>query len=123
MFNNILAVIDGTPPSHHALQVAAGLAQQQHATLTIVTVVPSIPALAMEEGTQAYIPQYHQQLHKSHRKLLEKAATDPKTSHPNLKTTTILKQGSPAKNIIETAKEQQADLIVFGNRGTGGAFT
>jgi len=122
-FKNILAAIDGSPPSHHALGIAADLAQQQHATLTIVTVVPPVPPLVTEDDTHAYIPEYHEQLHKSHQKLLANTVTDLKTSHPSLKTTTILKEGSPATKIIETANEQDADLNVLGNRGTGGAPT
>jgi nucleotide-binding universal stress UspA family protein len=123
MFKNILAAIDGSQPSHHALTVAADLAQQQHATLTIVTVVPPTPPLLMEDNTQTYLPEYQEQLHKSHQKLLNKTVADLKTIHPGLKTATILKEGSPARKIIEAANEQDADLIVLGNRGTGGALT
>lgn len=95
MFKNILAAIDGSQPSHHALQVAADLAQQQHATLTIVTVVPPTPPLLMEDDTQTYLPEYQEQLHKSHEKLLAKTQAD-------LKTSSVIKEGSPAK----TSKKQ-----------------
>lgn len=123
MFKNILAAIDGSEPSQHALTVAADLAQQQGAALTIVTVVPYAPPLIMEDMTQAYMPEYQERLRQSHEKLLTKTVTDLKTSHPDLKTTTILKEGNPATKIIEAAREQQADLIVLGNRGTGGIAT
>jgi len=119
MFKNILAAIDGSPPSHHALTIAADLAQQQDAALTIVSVVP----LVMEDMTQAYMPQYQERLRDSYEKLVTKTVAELKTSHPALKTTTTLKEGSPATKIIEAAREQGADLIVLGNRGTGGALT
>jgi nucleotide-binding universal stress UspA family protein len=115
MFKNILAAIDGSEPSQHALTVAADLAQQQGAALTIVTVVPYTPPLLMEDMTQAYMPEYQERL--------TKTTTALKTSHPDLKTKTILKEGSPATKIIETAREQKTDLIVLGNRGTGGIAT
>jgi len=123
MFNKILAAVDGSEPSLNALTVAAGLAQQQGAALTIVTVVPIAPPLIMEDMTQAYMPEYQELLRESHEKLLTKTVAELKTSHPDLKTTTLLKEGSPATKIIEAAREQQADLIVLGNRGTGGIAT
>ena len=123
MFKNILAAIDGSPPSNHALIVAADLAQQQDAALTIVSVVPFVPPLVMEDMTQAYMPEYQDRLRESYEKLLSNTVAYLKTSHPGLKTITILKEGSPARKIIEAAREQGVDLIVLGNRGTGGALT
>ena len=123
MFKNILAAIDGSEPSQHALTVAADLAQQQGAALTIVTVVPYTPPLLMEDMTQAYMPEYQERLRKGYEELLTKTTTALKTSHPDLKPKTILKEGSPATKIIETAREQKTDLIVIGNRGKGGIAT
>ena len=123
MFKNILAAIDGSQPSLHALTVAADLAQQQDATLTIMTAVPPLPPLVMEDATQAYMPEYQERVRKSHEELLTSTMADLKRSHPGLKTVTVLKEGSPARKIIEAAAEQEADLIVLGNRGTGGIAT
>ncbi len=123
MFKNILAAIDGSPSSQHALTVAADLAQQQDATLTIVTVVPIAPPLVMEDMTQAYMPEYQERLRQGYQGLLAKTVADLKKSHPTLKTDTVLKEGSPARRIIEAAAERKADLIVLGNRGTGGIAT
>lgn len=123
MFNRILAAVDGSEPSLHALAVAAGLAQQQRAELTIVTVVPLVPPLVMEDMSQAYMPEYQERLRKSHQELLTKTVADLKESHPGLNTSIVLMEGSPARKIIEAAAEQGADLIVLGNRGTGGVAT
>jgi nucleotide-binding universal stress UspA family protein len=123
MFKNILAAIDGSQPSRHALAVAADLARQQDATLTIMTAVPPLPPLVMEDTTQAYMPEYQERVRKSHEELLTSTEADLKKSHPVLKTVTVLKEGSPARQIIEAAAEHKADLIVLGNRGTGGIAT
>ena len=123
MFKNILAAIDGSQPSRHALTVAADLAQQQGATLTVMTAVPPLPPLVMEDATQAYMPEYQERVRKSHEELLTSTIADLKKSHPGLKTATVLKEGSPARRIIEAAAEQRVDLIVLGNRGTGGIAT
>jgi len=123
MFKNILAAHDGSEPSQHALAVAADLAQQQDAKLTIVTVVPLVPPLVTEDMTTAYMPEYQERLRQGYQELLAKTVADLKESHPILKTGTVLKEGSPARKIIEAAAEQEADLIVLGNRGTGGVAT
>ena len=100
MFKNILAAIDGSQPSLHALTVAADLAQQQDAALTIMTAVPPLPPLVMEDATQAYMPEYQERVRKSHEELLTSTTADLKKSHPGLKTVTVLKEGSPARKII-----------------------
>jgi nucleotide-binding universal stress UspA family protein len=123
MFNKILAAVDGSEPSLNALAVAADLAQQQRAELTIVTVVPLVPPLVMEDMSQAYMPEYQARLRRSHQELLSKTVNDLKESHPGLKTSTALMEGSPARKIIEAAAEHGADLIVLGNRGAGGVAT
>ncbi len=123
MFKNILAAIDGSPSSRHALAMAADLAQQQGATLTIMTAVPPLPPLVMEDTTQAYMPEYQERVRKSHQELLASTMAELNKSHPGLKTATVLKEGSPARKIIEAARQQEADLIVLGNRGTGGIAT
>ncbi len=123
MFKNILAAIDGSEPSQHALAVAADLAQQQGATLTVMTAVPPLPPLVMEDMSQAYMPEYQEKIRESHQQLLNKTEADLKKSHAGLKTVPVLKEGSPARMIVEAAAEQKADLIVLGNRGTGGIAT
>ncbi|HUV34417.1 MAG TPA: universal stress protein [Candidatus Desulfaltia sp.] len=123
MFKTILAAIDGSKPSQHALHIAAQLAKQQGAKLHIVTVVPLLPAIAVEGFNPEYLPQYQEDLEKAMQQTLDKAAEDTKKTHPQLKVTTHLKEGRPAKQITETAAEIDADLIVVGSRGTSGILT
>jgi len=123
MFKTILAAIDGSKPSQHALHIAAQLARQQGAKLHIVTVVPLLPAIAVEGFNPEYLPQYQEDLEKAMQQTLDKAAEDTKKTHPQLKVTTHLKEGRPAKQITETAAEIDADLIVVGSRGTSGILT
>ena len=123
MFKKILAAIDGSEPSLHALAVAADLARQQGAELTIVTVVPLVPPLVMDDMSQVYMPEYQERLRESHEELLSRTVAGLKESHPGLKTSTALMEGSPARKIIEAAAEHGADLIVLGNRGAGGVAT
>lgn len=123
MFKKILVAVDGSEPSQHALKVAADLAQEQGAELTILTVVPNLPPLIADDMTPEYLPQYQQDLEKSHQQMLNKVTRELKKTHPKLKTVPILMNGRPAKQITYTAQAREADLIVIGNRGTSGVLT
>jgi len=123
MFKTILAAVDGSKPSQHALHLAAQLAKQQGAQLHIVTVTPLLPAIAVEGFSPEYLPQYQEDLEKAMQQTLDKAAEETRKNHPKLKVTTHLKEGRPAKKITEAAAEIDADLIVVGGRGTSGILT
>ncbi len=77
----------------------------------------------MEDMTHAYMPEYQERVRESHEKLLSGTTADLKKSHPGLNTATILKEGSPVRQIMKAAAQHGADLIVLGNRGTGGIAT
>jgi len=123
MFNTILAAVDGSDPSNHALHIAAQLAKEQKAQLHIITVTPILPAIAVEGFTSEYLPQYQDDLEKAMQQTLDKAAEETRKNHPGINVTTHLKEGRPAKRITETAAEVDADLIVVGSRGTSGILT
>jgi nucleotide-binding universal stress UspA family protein len=123
MFKTIIAAVDGSDPSLHALHIASQLAKEQKAQLHIITVTPILPALTAEGFTPEYLPQYQDDLEKAMQQTLDKAAQETRKNHPTLKVTTHLKEGRPAKRITETAAEVDADLIVVGSRGTSGILT
>jgi nucleotide-binding universal stress UspA family protein len=123
MFKNILAAVDGSDPSIHALHVAAQLAKEQGAHLYIITSVPPLPAIAMEGFSPEYLPRYQEDLEEAMKKTLNQAAEKIKKAHPRLKITTHLKDGRPARQITNTAEEVEADLIVLGSRGQSGILT
>ena len=57
MWKKILVAIDGSKPSLHALEVAAGMAHNNKAELTILSVVPPIPSMGLE-GEMPQLPEY-----------------------------------------------------------------
>ncbi len=123
MFKKILVTIDGSDPAKHAFDFGADLAERDGAGLVVLTVVPNLPQYIAEEGELAYYPRLIDDIEKFHEKLLAEAVQGLQSDHGGLKASTILRKGNPAKNIVETAREEGVDLIVLGNRGTGGILS
>jgi nucleotide-binding universal stress UspA family protein len=120
MFDKILVAIDGSEPSLHALEVAAQLAEQNNAELTILTVAPYPPPMLNPEAMPTYLPRYQTDLRESYKKQLNETNKKLLTKHPSIKTVPIFMEGKPAQLIIEAAKAREAELIVIGSRGTSG---
>lgn len=116
MINKILAAVDGSEPSKHALNQALEFAVKWNAVLIIVSVVPPISPLVYAR----VLEQYKKAIIESHQRLLTEASTKIKDDHPDIKVETRLEEGRPADVIVETARKEDVDLIVMGSRGMGG---
>ena len=123
MFKKILVTIDGSDPAKHAFDFGADLAERDGASLVVLTVVPNLPQYIAEEGELAYYPRLLDDIEKFHEKLLADAVQGLQGDHGGLKASTILRKGNPARNIVEVARAEGVDLIVLGNRGTGGILS
>ena len=122
MWKKILVAVDGSKPSLHALDVAAGMAAQDKAELTILSVVPPLPPLVQGDMPN-YAPQFTTDLTESYENMVNAKAKETKDKHPGLKVVPIVMTGSPSRKIIEAAKARGVDLIVVGNRGTSGILS
>ena len=122
MFKKILVAVDGSDPSVHALEVAATVAKQNKASLTIVTVVPPIPPM-VEGDMPHYVPDFSKDLRDSYKNMLNNQVKKLKEKHPDLKVEAVVTEGNPARKIIKKAGEHMADMIVVGNRGTSGVLS
>ena len=113
VYHNILVALDGSADADRALEQAVELARDQHARLTLVTVVPPLSGLAAmtpSAGEQAIATR------RGHEQLLREA-TDRMPE--DIGVTTLLLDGHPARRIIESAREHGHDLIVMGSHGRG----
>ena len=119
MWKKILVAIDGSAPSLHALKIAAGMAANNKAELTILSVVPPIPSMGLE-GEMPQLPDYIDTIEESVKKMVTSKVKEVEDSHPDLKVVPIVMTGSPSRKIVEAARAREVDLIVVGNRGTGG---
>ncbi len=122
MWKKILVGVDGSTPSLHALKVAAEMAANNKAELTILSVVPPLPPIAEGDMPQ-YAPQFTEDLATSYENMVKAQVAKVKEKHPDLKVVPIVMTGSPSRKIIEAAKARNVDLIVVGNRGTSGILS
>ena len=123
MFKKVLVTIDGSDPAKLAFNLGVDLAVRDGADLVVLTVVPTIPLYVAEESDLSYYPRLMDDLERFHEKLLDEAVQGIQSDHGGIKASTLLRKGNPARNIVEAAKEEEVDLIVLGNRGTGGLLS
>jgi len=95
------------------------MAHNNKAELTILSVVPPIPSMGLE-GEMPQLTEYTDTIEESVKKMVTSKVKEVKDSHPDLEVVPIVMTGSPSRKIVEAARAREADLIVVGNRGTGG---
>jgi nucleotide-binding universal stress UspA family protein len=104
--------------SRHVVHQAAWLARRFHAELILLHVVTPLdyPAGALEFGDEITARDLHS-------RAVERAQQDlDQVSGPELDgiaVTRVLLRGDPAQEIVKTARDQNADLIVMSTRGHG----
>ena len=117
MFKNIHAAIDGSDSSIKALDYAAHLANNEKATLHIISAAEPLPALAAQGGSNQYMPQYQDDIHNALEEIQTEQVKRLAKLYPDLKTTTEVIDGRPVPVIKQATKG--TDLIVLGHRGHG----
>lgn len=115
-YQRILAAIDLTPEGNRVLEQAIELCQQYAGTLTLVNVVEHIPSVYSAESTFPEIPNIEKQLHEKAEEQLAKIKQEFDLSDA----TSFIRSGPAKHEIIELAKEIDADLIVVGSHGRHG---
>ena len=112
----ILVPIDFSDCSKKALQYALPLAKEHEAALTLLYVVP--PAYGAGEYGGIDYGQLEAGMREGGKKELLKLAADEVRGA--VATDTIVCVGSPAREIVETARSLPADLIVISTHGRTG---
>jgi nucleotide-binding universal stress UspA family protein len=113
VFRNILVAVDGSADSDRALDHAIALTRDQHARLTILTIIPPVSPMV---AFTADVAQCAAAIEHACQQVLREAA-DRVPGDVGL--TTRMAEGVPDRKIIETALDSGADLIVIGSRGRG----
>jgi nucleotide-binding universal stress UspA family protein len=116
LFHHIVAAIDFSEPSMHALEYALSLAEEADARLTLLHVVeiPEEPGLWIDRRDRASVAL---ELQAKARERL--AAIVPDGSRPYCHVEVRVEAGEPAREIVRVASESGAGLVVLGTHGRG----
>jgi len=130
LISKILVAIDGSEQAERALLWGLELAERCNSKVLLVSiaepvVVPLAPNATMNPMQATAIPpdvidSYERELKARYMEVLSISYERAKMNKPNVYIETRLEVGSPAKKIIEVAREGNFDIIVMGNRGLGG---
>jgi len=111
-FERVLVAVDGSEFAAHALEVASSLATAVGAQLGLVHVI-DVKLVSSETGIPA--DQQWAMFRADGQALLDTAAAAI-AAHP----WKFLREGTPWKEIVQSAREWPADLIVIGTHGRSG---
>ncbi|MFI5295733.1 MAG: universal stress protein [Thermodesulfovibrionales bacterium] len=111
----ILIAHDGSKSSEKALKKAFQIAETFGSSLTVLSVIPELYLTELMEMDRVRILDT---MAKETREMMEKIKA--KSKHvKSLKT--VIKQGDPADEILNTAERMKADVIITGSHGRHGA--
>ena len=117
----ILVAIDGTKPSMRALDMGISLVKvEKNLEMDIVMVVPyPVQYVTGENPTGDLTIVERLATLKERGETILNHAKDYSVSNGVMKLKTVLKQGDPAREILDLAETIKPDLIVIGNRRRG----
>ena len=121
MFKHILLATDGSGASEHAAKLAVDLARMHGAKLTALYVVDPYPYLGIGEanpmGFQSYMAAAQEHAAQAHAKV---SALCSKYGAPVESQLRVVENVTASVGIVQTAKDDNADLIVVGSHGRSG---
>lgn len=123
MIRNVLVAVDGSENSDRALDFSLDLAEKYGAAVRVLNVsespvmgvVPLEPTTVSGESMVVVA----KDLQKFHEEILNKAVNHAKEVKPNVVLSSKLREGNPALEIVDEAKDAGFDIIVVGHHGSG----
>lgn len=118
MYKKILVPTDGSEYALRAEEQALALAKMTGAEIVAVSVMENnfINGLPLDDE----IYELDSLLKQDSKKNIEEFKDLNEKEHDDVKIKSVIKEGSPAKEIIETAIEEEVDLIIIGSSGKSG---
>jgi nucleotide-binding universal stress UspA family protein len=116
MYQNILLAYDGSPDGREALAQARSLASISGSTVHLLAIIDPSENMAIVEGMSFVLDQQH------HERMLAQSVLDAAVKRlrgGGCPVTSDLRYGNPAEQIVLSAREMNADLIVVGHRDQG----
>ena len=110
-----------TDTSRHVMHQAAWLARRFHAELILLHVVPTLsyPIGALESGDEITARDLHARIVQRAQKDLDRALPQ---EFDGIAVSRVLLRGDPAHEIVKTARDRNADLIVMSTHGRGAFY-
>jgi nucleotide-binding universal stress UspA family protein len=116
-FSRILVAVDETRQAQAALELAAGLAAEQQALLTLVTVIDR-PAAISAPPDVIVDPTIDERIDAEAKALL--ASAEQIAAQHGAQVRTVLREGDVVDAILAAIDEHHADLVVLGTHGRTG---
>ena len=124
IFRNILVATDGSAASDHAAALAVGLARSQRARITAVYVVDPYPYLGFGDtnpmGLSAYLSAAREHAGAAHSKVMALCVGSQPEVTLELR---LIENVTAVKGILQTARDENCDLVVAGSHGHSGLGT
>lgn len=120
-FKRILVPLDGSSLAEGAVPTASALAQKfdSHIILLRVLEIPTPTGpTSRPEVTIGWVREARQEAHEEARRYLE--TTQKKLCDEGIETRVLLRDRSPAGDILDVAADEEVDLIVISSHGAGG---
>ena len=118
MSMKIVVGVDGSEPAKRALDWCATFAGRLDAEVVAVHAI-DLPVIVAPMTTYVPIQQFTEVNREELREVVTREWCAP-LSNASIPFRVVLKEGDPALAIIETARDEHADLVVTGRRGRGG---
>lgn len=110
MYHNILLAYDGSPDGREALAQAKNLASVSGATMRLLAIINPSENMLVIEG-MSFAP--------DNQRVLAQSVLDAgvrRLEGVGCTATNDVRYGNPAEQIVESAREMKADLIIIGHR-------
>jgi nucleotide-binding universal stress UspA family protein len=121
MYERIVVGTDGSDTAKVAVQQAADLARKVGARLDLVSAYEPVPASRLREERQEAPADIAHTVTPSEDVEALLSETAAEVQKDGIEVATYARQGDPADAILDVAEEQNADLIIVGNKGMTGA--
>jgi nucleotide-binding universal stress UspA family protein len=121
MFERIVVGTDGSETATEAVKTAVELAKLSNARLEIVSAYQPVPQSRLRDESQGMSGDLSHTINPREdvQFVLDKAAGVAKQE--NVEVVTHPREGDPADAILDVAEENDADLVLVGNKGMTGA--
>ena len=121
MFSSIVVGTDGSDTATQAVRQAVDLAKVVGATLELVSAYEPVPAQRLQQERREAPEDLQWAINPREDVDATLEAAAGLAREAGISVNTYARQGDPADAILDVAEEQEADLVIVGNKGMTGA--